>query len=137
MSELKTQPTEVPVEDFLAAVEPARRREEGRILCALMHEITGEAPVMWGPSIVGFGRYANVTANGKSADWPRMGFSPRKSALTLYLASTPETKAMLARLGPHTTSVACLYIKRLDQVDMGVLRDLCVASRDEMNRRYP
>ena len=137
MAEPKTQPADASVEAFLAAVEPARRREEGRILCALMHEVTGEAPVMWGPSIVGFGRYANVTANGKSADWPRMGFSPRKAALTLYLASTPATEVMLARLGPHTTSVACLYIKRLDQVDIAVLRDLCVASRDEMNRRYP
>lgn len=137
MSEPKTQPTDASVEDFLASAEPARRREEGRILSALMQAVTGEAPVMWGPSIVGFGRYANVTANGKSADWPRMGFSPRKAALTLYLASTPETEAMLEKLGPHTTSVACLYIKRLDQVDMGVLRELCVASWDEMKRRYP
>jgi hypothetical protein len=137
MSEPRTQPTDVSVEDFLAAAEPVRRREESRMLCALMQEVTGEAPVLWGPSIVGFGRYANVTANGKSTDWPRMGFSPRKTALTLYLASTLQTEALLARLGPHTTSVACLYIKRLDQVDMGVLRDLCVASRDEMNRRYP
>ena len=137
MSEPKTKPTDASVEDFLAAVEPVRRREDARTVCALMSEITGEAPVLWGPSIVGFGRYANVTANGKSADWPRMGFSPRKAALTLYLAATPQTEALLARLGPHTTSVACLYIKRLDQVDMGVLRDLCVASRDEMKRRYP
>ena len=137
MSDLKTQPTEASVEAFLAAVKPARRREDALAVCALMREITGEAPVMWGPSMVGFGRYANVTANGKSAAWPRMGFSPRKAALTLYLASTPQTEAMLARLGPHTTSVACLYIKRLDQVDMGVLRALCVASLDEMNRRYP
>lgn len=137
MSEPKTKPTDASVDDFLAALEPARRREEGRMLCALMQEVSGEAPVMWGPSIVGFGRYANVTGNGKSADWPRMGFSPRKAALTLYLASTPQMEAMLARLGPHTTSVACLYIKRLDQVDMGVLRDLCVASQDEMKRRYP
>ncbi len=137
MSEPKTKPTDASVEDFLATVEPARRREEGRTLCALMQAVSGEAPVMWGPSIVGFGRYANVTANGKSADWPRMGFSPRKAALTLYLASTPQTEAMLARLGPHTTSTACLYIKRLDQADTGVLRDLCVASWDEMKRRYP
>ncbi len=137
MSEPKTKPTDASVEDFLATVEPARRREEGRTLCALMQAVSGEAPVMWGPSIVGFGRYANVTADGKSADWPRMGFSPRKAALTLYLASTPLTEAMLARLGPHTTSTACLYIKRLDQTDMGVLRDLCVASWDEMKRRYP
>nr|WP_315023726.1 DUF1801 domain-containing protein [Brevundimonas diminuta] len=137
MSEPKTKPTDASVEDFLAAVEPARRREEGRTLCALMQAASGEAPVMWGPSIVGFGRYANVTANGKSADWPRMGFSPRKAALTLYLASTRQTEAMLARLGPHTTSTACLYIKRLDQADMDVLRALCVASWDEMKRRYP
>lgn len=137
MSEPKTKPTDASVEGFLATVEPARRREEGRTLCALMQAVSGEAPVMWGPSIVGFGRYANVTANGKSADWPRMGFSPRKAALTLYLASTPQTEALLARLGPHTTSTACLYIKRLDQADMGVLRDLCVASWDEMKRRYP
>ena len=137
MSEPKTQPTEASVEDFLAAAEPARRREEGRILCALMQEVTGEAPVMWGPSIVGFGRYTYVNTSKRPADWPRMGFSPRKAALTLYLASTSQTEAMLTRLGPHTTSVACLYIKRLDQVDMAVLRDLCVASRDEMNRRYP
>jgi predicted alpha/beta hydrolase len=137
MSEPKTKPTDASVEDFLAAVEPARRREEGRTLCALMQAVSGEAPVMWGPSIVGFGRYANVTADGKSAGWPRMGFSPRKAALTLYLASTPQTEAMLARLGPHTTSTACLYIKRLDQADMDVLRALCVASWDEMKRRYP
>ena len=137
MSEPKTQPTDASVEDFLSAAEPARRREEGRTLCALMQAVSGEAPVMWGPSIVGFGRYANVTANGKSADWPRMGFSPRKAALTLYLASTPQTEALLARLGPHTTSTACLYIKRLDQADMDVLRALCVASWDEMKRRYP
>ena len=137
MSEPKTQPTGASVEDFLAAVEPARRREDAIAVCALMREVTGEAPAMWGPSIVGFGRYTYVNTTNKPADWPRMGFSPRKAALTLYLATTPETEAMLARLGPHTTSVACLYIKRLDQVDMGVLRDLCVASRDEMNRRYP
>lgn len=137
MSEPKTQPTGASVEDFLAAVEPARRREDAIAVCALMREVTGEAPAMWGPSIVGFGRYTYVNTTNKPADWPRMGFSPRKAALTLYLATTPETEAMLARLGPHTTSVACLYIKRLDQVDMGVLRELCVASRNEMNRRYP
>jgi len=137
VSDLKTQPTEASVEDFLAAVEPARRREDALAVCALMREITGETPVLWGPSIVGFGRYTYVNSTRKPAEWPRMGFSPRKAALTLYLASTPETEAMLERLGPHTTSVACLYIKRLDQVDMGVLRELCVASWDEMKRRYP
>jgi hypothetical protein len=138
MSEPKTKPTGASVEDFLAAVEPTRRREDALAVCALMHEITGEAPVMWGPSIVGFGRYTYVNTTKKPADWPRIGFSPRKAALTLYSATGfAGCDDLLARLGPHTTSVACLYIKRLDQVDMGVLRDLCVASRDEMKRRYP
>ena len=138
MSELKTQPTDASVEDFLAAAEPARRREEGRILCALMQEVTGETPTMWGPSIVGFGRYTYVNSTKKPADWPRMGFSPRKAALTLYIMPGFQAQAdLLERLGPHTTSVSCLYIKRLDRIDMGALRALCQWSVAEMKRLYP
>jgi hypothetical protein len=105
--------------------------------CALMREITGEAPVLWGPSIVGFGRYTYVNSTKKPADWPIIGFSPRKAALTVYIM--PGFKAqtdLLERLGPHTTSVSCLYIKRLDQIDMGVLRELCEWSVAEMKRLY-
>lgn len=138
MAEPKTKPTDASVEDFLGTVKPARRREDARTVCALMREITGETPVLWGASIVGFGRYTYVNTTKKPADWPRIGFSPRKAALTLYIATGFEgCDDLLARLGPHTISVACLYIKRLDQVDMGVLCELCVASLDEMKRRYP
>ena len=138
MSEPKTQPTDASVEDFLAAVEPARRRQDAQAVCALMREVTGEAPVMWGPSIVGFGRYTYVNTSKKPADWPVIGFSPRKAALTLYIMAGLQTQAeLLARLGPHTTGSSCLYLKRLDQVDMGVLRALCEWSFGEMKRRYP
>lgn len=138
MSEPKTRPTNASVEDFLAAAEPARRRDEGRVLCDLMQEATGEAPVMWGPSIVGFGRYTYVNSTRKPADWPIIAFSPRKAALTVYIM--PGFKAqtdLLDRLGPHTTNVSCLYIKRLDQIDVGVLRELCEWSVAEMKRLYP
>ena len=138
MSDLKTQPTEASVEAFLAAVEPAQRREDALAVCALMREITGEAPVLWGPSIVGFGRYTYVNSTRKPAEWPIIGFSPRKAALTVYIMPgfTAQTD-LLDRLGPHTTSVSCLYIKRLDQIDVGVLRELCEWSVAEMKRRYP
>ena len=138
MSDLKTQPTDASVEDFLAAVEPARRREDALAVCALMREITGEAPVLWGSSIVGFGRYTYVNSTRKPADWPIIGFSPRKAALTVYIMPgfTAQTD-LLDRLGPHTTSVSCLYIKRLDQIDVGVLRELCEWSVAEMKRLYP
>ena len=138
VSDLKTQPTEASVEAFLAAVEPAQRREDALAVCALMREITGETPVLWGPSIVGFGRYTYVNSTRKPAEWPIIGFSPRKAALTVYIMPgfTAQTD-LLDRLGPHTTSVSCLYIKRLDQIDVGVLRELCEWSVAEMKRRYP
>lgn len=138
MSDLKTQQTEASVEAFLAAVEPAQRREDALAVCAMMREITGEAPVLWGASIVGFGRYTYVNTTKKPADWPIIGFSPRKAALTLYIMPGFQAQAdLLERLGPHTTSVSCLYIKRLDRIDMEALRALCQWSVAEMKRLYP
>ncbi len=78
-AEPKTKPTDVPVADFIAAVPDARRREEAEALCVLLTEVTGQPPVMWGPSIVGFGRYTYVNTTNKPADWPIIGFSPRKA----------------------------------------------------------
>ena len=125
MSEPKTQPTEASVEDFLAAAEPARRREEGRILCALMQEVMGEAPVMWGPSIVGFGSYHYKYASGREGDAPLIGFSPRKANLALYITSDFDRYgALMDRLGKFTTGKACLYVKRLSDVDEATLREL-------------
>lgn len=137
-SEPKTRPTDVRPVDFIAALAEPRRRADAEAMMTMLGEISGEPAVMWGPSIVGFGRYSNVTASAKPMDWPRLGFSPRKAALTVYLVpGFQEPAERMARLGPHTSSVSCLYIKRLDRIDMGVLRELCEASWAEMARRYP
>ncbi|WP_061962072.1 DUF1801 domain-containing protein [Demequina flava] len=125
MAENKTQPTDASVEEFLAGVAPARRKAEGQDMCALMTAVTGETPVMWGPSIIGFGSVDYAYESGRTGSMPRVGFSPRKTALTLYgLTGHPESADLLDRLGPHTTSVACLYIKRLDAIDEAALKEL-------------
>lgn len=132
-SEPKTKPTDASVADFLEAVEHPGRREDGKIIAALMAEASGETAVMWGPSIVGFGTY-----KGATGDWPRIGFSPRKANLVLYLMSDMNGYAdLLARLGKHRTSVACLYLNRLADVDMAVLRQMIVGSVKAMREKYP
>jgi len=137
-SEPKTKPTDVPVADFIAAVPDARRREEAEALCALMTEVTGEPPVMWGPSIVGFGRYTYVNTTKKPADWPIIGFSPRKAKLTIYIMPGFEGEPeLMARLGKHTTGVSCLYLNRLADVDQAVLKALAERSVTWMRERYP
>lgn len=136
-SEPKTKPTDVPVADFIAAVPDARRREEAEALCALMTEVTGEPPVMWGPSIVGFGRYTYVNTTKKPADWPIIGFSPRKGKLTIYIMPGFEGQAeLMSRLGKHTTGVSCLYLNRLSDIDPVVLRELSERSVAWMRERY-
>ena len=125
MAENKTQPTDQPIEDFLATVSSEQRREEGRRLVALMEEVTGEPAVMWGTSIVGFGTMRYRYASGREGDWMRVGFSPRKAQLSLYgLKDHPASAPLLAELGPHTSGVGCVYVKRLDDIDEEVLRDL-------------
>ncbi|WP_084129691.1 DUF1801 domain-containing protein [Demequina sp. NBRC 110055] len=120
-----TRPTDVPVEDFLATVTHARRRAEGTALVALMCEVTGEPAVMWGPSIIGFGTYHYRYASGREGDMPRVGFSPRSGQLAFYgLQDHQASSAVLERLGPHTTGASCVYVKRLDTIDLEVLRDL-------------
>ena len=121
----KTVPTDVPVEAFVAQVTPERRREEAERVVALFTEITGVEPVMWGPSIIGWGSIHYRYASGREGDMPALGFSPRKAQLTFYgFTETPEGQGLLAELGPHTASVACVYVKRLDAVDLEVLGDL-------------
>lgn len=120
-----TAPTPMSPAEFLSGVEPARRRLEGERLLALMSEVTGVAPVMWGPSMVGFGSYVYRYPSGRKGEFFRVGFSPRKSALSLYgLKDDERAVAMLADLGPHTTGAGCVYVKRLDAVDETVLRAL-------------
>ena len=125
MSQNKTQKTGASVEDFLAAVENRRRREDGFAVLAMMREITGLEPEMWGPSIVGFGDYHYKYESGREGDFFLTGFSPRKQSLTLYIMSGLEGReGLLGKLGKHRTGAACLYINKLADVDVDVLRDL-------------
>jgi hypothetical protein len=129
MAENKTKPTAADVDAFLDAVESDRRREEARTVLALMGEVTGEEPTMWGPSMVGFGSVHYRYESGREGDTFAAGFSPRKSALTVYLNDGFEGRQeLLDRLGPHTTGASCLYLKRLDAVDLDVLRELVASS---------
>lgn len=136
--EAKTKPTDVSVAEFIAAVEDPKRRADSETLCALFEELSGEPPVMWGPSIVGFGRYQYRYDSGHEGEWARIGFSPRKGNLSVYIMSGFEGReALVARLGKVKTSVSCLYITRLDKIDMDVLRELAIQSLDYMREKYP
>lgn len=138
MAENKTQPTTASVDAFIEAVPNARRRADAKELLALMSELTGEPAVMWGPSIIGFGRYHYRYASGREGDMPRIGFSPRKANLVLYiLPGFGDFSALLARLGKVKTSVSCLYVNSLDDVDREVLRALMVESLAVMAERFP
>lgn len=121
-----TVPTEVSVDDFLAAIPDERKRADAGRLRAVMGEVTGESAVMWGPSIVGFGRYRYTYDSGRTGEAPLAGFSPRKQHLVVYLVGGFEDRygAILARLGPHRAGKGCLYLKRLDDVDESALREL-------------
>lgn len=127
MAEPKTVPTDADVTAFLEAVTPARRRDDGLRLAEIFAEVTGAEPVLWGPSIVGYGsyRYVSPTNSRNRGSWPRAGFSPRKAQLVVYgLKDLPEGAALLPSLGGHTEGAGCIYVKRLDDVDLDVLRRL-------------
>jgi hypothetical protein len=136
--EAKTRPTEISVGDFIAAVENPKRRADAETLCALFGEISGEPPKMWGASIIGFGSYHYRYASGHEGDAPRLGFSPRKAQTVVYIMSGFKgQEEMIARIGKVKTSVSCMYVNRLDQIDMGVLREMAVASLAQMREQYP
>jgi len=120
MAENKTKATKVSVAGFIAALPDESKRADAKALVKMMQAATGEKPVMWGPSIVGFGTVHYVYDSGREGDMPLVGFSPRKPALVVYgVARTAE--AMLGKLGRHTTGKGCLYIKKLADVDTAVL----------------
>ena len=128
MAENKTQATGASVDEFLAAVEDPVRHRDGLRLLALMREITGKEPEMWGPTIVGFGRYHYKYESGREGDAAAVGFSPRKASLSLYgLMYGPEAAELLPRLGKHKTGAGCLYVNRLEDVDQAVLAELIKA----------
>ena len=138
MAENKTKPTAEDVRRFLDAVPDERRRADARAVCELMQRVTGEPPIMWGPSIVGFGSYHYRYESGREGDAPLAGFSPRAKELVVYLdCDVAADDALLASLGPHKIGKSCLYLKRLADVDQDVLRELIVRSMAAARARYP
>ncbi len=135
MSELKTQKNEASVEGFLNSVENEKRREDSFVVLDLMKEVTGEKPVMWGTSIVGFGSYHYKYASGREGDWFVVGFSPRKQSMTLYIVDGFGNYDLLVRdLGKYKTGKSCLYINKLEDVDQKVLRELVKQSVESVSQ---
>jgi nucleoid DNA-binding protein len=134
MSENKTKPTDANVEDFLNAVEHPTRKKDGFELLKIMKAITKEKPVIWGPSIVGFGSYHYKYATGREGDMPRTGFSPQKSRLTVYIMRGLEDYGnLLEKLGKHKIGKSCLYINKLADVDIDVLKEIIMKSLEALN----
>ena len=138
MSELKTKRNDGDVRQYLENVPNRRRREDSLVVLELMSEITGEPPEMWGSSIVGFGSYHYRYASGREGDWFLAGFAPRKQALTLYIMPGFDRYAVLmAKLGKYKTGKSCLYVNKLDDVNLEVLKELIAESVETMRRAYP
>ena len=137
MADLKTKRNDGDVEAFLGAVENDKRREDSLAMLEFMKRVTGEEPTMWGGSIVGFGSYHYKYASGREGDWPAAGFSPRKQALTLYIMSGfARHDELMANLGKYTTGKSCLYIKKIEDVDMDVLEQLVKGSMQMVADTY-
>jgi hypothetical protein len=125
----KTVPTDASVPDFLAGIPDARRRADAQVVCEVMTKVTGAPPVIWGTGIVGFGERVLTIASGDSYPWMEVGFAPRKAATVVYLMDGFEQRAdLLDRLGPHSIGKACLYLKRVSDIDLAVLEELVAAS---------
>lgn len=138
MSKNKTQPTQVSPADFIASVDHPVRRADAQVLLEMMTRITGEEPKMWGPSIIGFGQYHYRYDSGREGDFMRTGFSPRKANMVVYiLPGYTDFSAILDRLGKHKLGKSCLYINKLDDVDLDVLEELIRAGLADMAAKYP
>jgi hypothetical protein len=125
MSDRKTKPNDASVEEVIDAAADERRRDDAREVLDLMREVTGAEPVVWGSSMIGFGRQPYTTADGKEREWFAVGLAPRKAALTLYgLTSYGSNEDLLERLGPHTTGKGCVYVKRVADLDRTVLTEM-------------
>lgn len=143
-ADLKTKPTDAGVAAFIDALDNATRKADALVLLDIYADITGLQPVMWGPSIIGYGSYHYTYDSGREGDMCRAGFSPRKANLALYLmggysdAATGEKMAALRdRLGKHKTGASCLYINKLADVDVAVLKEMIALDLAWMDRKYP
>ena len=144
MSQNKTLPTEMSVEDFIEAVEPAAKREDAKVLDALFRRVTGQEPTIWGPSIIGYGSYHYKYDSGREGDMCRAGFSPRKAKHSLYLmgrycdeATGKKVDALLETMGKHKIGASCVYVNKLADIDLAVLEEIVEECWEAMNRAYP
>lgn len=137
MSENKTKPTDASIEAYLASRANAQQRVDCAVLMAMFERLTGEAPKMWGPSIVGHGVYRYTYESGRTGEAPLAGFAIRGRELVVYLMCEEDAQAaLLSRLGKHRMTKSCLYFKQLADLDVAVLEQLVVESIDEVKRRY-
>ncbi|MFZ4687837.1 MAG: DUF1801 domain-containing protein [Polymorphobacter sp.] len=137
-SENKTKATVVDPEAFIDSVADPVQRADAHAICALMERLSGEPAAMWGPSIIGFGRYRYRYDSGREGESPRIGFSPRKGQTVFYLNDGYGDRAdQLARLGKYSTGKSCLYVKRMSDIDIGVLEEMIRGSLAWMAEKYP
>ncbi len=135
MSDLKTKPTDKNVVEFLNKVENPKKREDSFKILDLMREVTQEEPIMWGDSIIGFGNYHYKYKSGREGDWFLIGFSPRKQSLTLYIMSGFDNyEEKLKKLGKFKTGKSCLYINKLEDVNISILKELIADSINYVKR---
>lgn len=144
MAENKTMPTQGSVAKFIEAVDHAGKRADAKVLDALFRKVTGKAPRMWGPTMIGYGSYHYRYDSGREGDFLRTGFSPRKAKHSIYLmggycdeVTSAKNEELLGKLGKHTTGKSCLYINKLADVDLAVLEELVRVNWEAMNRLYP
>lgn len=137
MSENKTKPTDASIEAYLASRANAQQRADCGVLMAMFERLTGEAPKMWGPSIVGYGVYRYTYESGRTGEAPLAGFAIRGRELVVYLMCEEGAQAaLLSRLGKHRMTTSCLYFKQLADLDVEVLERLVIESIEEVKRRY-
>ena len=137
MAKNKTVATDASVDEFIRAIEDPQRRRDSQEMIALMCKVTRHEPRMWGDSLVGFGTYRYRYASGREGEFFLTGFSPRKSALTIYvMPGFDRYEKLMEKLGPHKTGKSCLYVKRLDVIDRGVLEEIIRDSVAYMRGKY-
>jgi hypothetical protein len=139
MAKNKTTETESSVIDFISAfVDDETKRKDSFELIRIMQEVTGFEPKMWGPSIIGFGSYHYKYASGHEGDAPLVGFSPRKTAISLYAyASADEKEELLSKLGKYRAAKGCIYIKKVADIDIEILKKMIARSVEYLNKLYP
>jgi len=138
MAENKTKPTKQSVQEYLGNIEDKQAREDSKTIIRMMKEITGKNPVMWGASIIGFGKYRYQNAGGQQNEICMIGFSPRKTSLVLYaMSGAIDQQTLLDKLGKHKAGKGCLYIKKLDDVNPDILRELVSKNYEKLKKLHP